>query len=216
MSKRYIILQPIGLNKGSGVVSISKTTVTVSLSGTDEELRLFFLSSGKEVDKIDAGTIKGGYSKSFELSEENANRIDTVVLIRDTEPVIVGSLAPVIPELNNVVKTKEKEVKGNNSQKLLPLGYDDGFNWLKIEDGRFAENYPIIRHIFENINVISRINDAGFYYYGTKGSKALVAIPSETGSSNPFLHIADCARFINGCWTVGADKRERYFYSIVD
>lgn len=222
MSKRYIILQPVGHNKGSGVVSISDSTVTVSIQGTDEELNIYFFCGGATGDKINAGNIRGGFAKSFELAGETAKQIDTVVLLKNGEPIIYGSLAPLlvpvsefnIKESREVKKDKEndKSTPKNNS----PLGYDDGFTWLKIEDGRFAENCPMIRHIFENIGVIGRINDAGFYYYGTNGYKSAVAIPSSKEKGNPFLHIAECARYINGYWTVGADKKERCFYSLVD
>ena len=67
MPKRYIILKPIGNNKGSGVVTLSGENITVSLSGTDEEFLLYFLSSeiGKDELKINAGNIK---IKQFDTS----------------------------------------------------------------------------------------------------------------------------------------------------
>lgn len=215
MSKRYIILQPIGQNSGSGVASVGDTVITVSVSGTDEELNLYFLCGGANGEKINAGTIRGGFAKSFELSKTDTAKIDTVVLLRGSEPVIYGSLAPIMAPLSDfgddIKKSEQHKLTKNNS----PLGIDDGFLWLKIEDGRFAENCAMIRHIFENISVIGRINEAGYYYYGTKGTKSAVAIPS-ANKDNPFLHIADCARLINGFWTVGADKKERCFYSLTD
>lgn len=217
MSKKYIILQPIGQNNGSGVASVAGSTVTVSISGTDEELSLYFVCGGVNGEKINAGTIRGGFAKSFELAEENAGKIDTVVLLRGSEPVIYGSLAPVIAPLTSFSDEKKSEWHTDAAnKKFSPLNMEDGFSWLKIEDGRFAENCAIIRHIFENIAVIGRINEWGFYYYGVDGQKSAVAIPSKENERNPFLHIAECARFINGYWTVGADKKERCFYSLVD
>lgn len=210
MSKRYIILQPVGQFNGRGVASLAETTVTVSLSGTDEELDLFFLS-GKE--KIDAGRLRGGFAKSFELSAENVKKIDSVVLFKDDEPVVYGSvLASGVPL--EVKKNSEGNEKKEN--KPSPLGYADGFTWERIDDGSFAESCPMIRHIFENIAVIGRINEAGYYYFGKNGEKRAVAIPSADKGKNPFLHIAECARYINGCWTVGADKKGRFFYSLTD
>ncbi len=210
MPKRYIILKPIGNNKGGGVVTLFKDTVTVSLSGTEEEFALYFMSSailGNEL-KINAGTIKGGFAKSFTLKEDDVKKIDTVVLLKGSEPLIYGSLAPLMPEINiNNDKSGEKK-EGPD------IG--EGFLWIKVEDGRFAENLPIIRHIFENINVLYKINSLGYYYYGTKGTKAVVAIPSSADEKNPFTHISDCARYIGGCWTVGAEKKEKYFYSLTD
>ncbi|MBQ2941709.1 MAG: hypothetical protein IJD97_05685 [Clostridia bacterium] len=211
MHKRYIILQPIGNNKGSGVVTVSDTTVTVSLKDTTEEYRLFFLNSsltGKDM-KIDAGTVRGGYAKSFTLKKEDASKIDTVVLLKGSEPFIYGSLSPSKAPFSSFEEEKEEREKSI-------LGIEDGFSWIKIEDGRFAENIPIIKHIFENINVIYEINKAGYYYYGKKGDKAAVAIHSENGGKNPFTHLSDCARLIGGYWTVGADKKEKYFFSLID
>lgn len=217
MSKKYIILQAIGQNNGSGVASVAGTSVTVSISGTDEELTLYFVCGGVNGEKINAGTIRGGFAKSFELAEDNAKKIDTVVLLRGSEPVIYGSLAPVIAPLSSFGDEKIPQGRADEMNKRLsPLNMEDGFSWLKIEDGRFAENCAIIRHIFENIAVIGRINEAGFYYYGVNGQKSAVAIPSKENERNPFLHIAECARFINGYWTVGADKKERCFYSLID
>ncbi len=217
MPKRYIILSPIGRNVGNGVVSLGEESITVNLSGTNDELRLFFLSSAfsGEESKIDAGTIKGGIAKSFKLKNEDIRKIDTVVLIKGSEPVIYGSLAPIMPSLTNVIKKTEIKTE-DKADKLFPLGYSDGFSWLKIEDGRFAENIPIVRHVFENINVIAKINSLGYYYYGTKDKKSVVAIPSSKEEKNPFTHISDCARFLGGCWTVGIDKKERYFYSLIE
>ncbi len=217
MPKRYIILQPIGNNKGNGVVTLGDETITVTLSGTKEELKLFFLSSSYpgENSKIDAGTVRGGYAKTFSLKREDIRKIDTVVLLKGAEPVIYGSLAPLMPSLKEAVRAENKEeIKKIDS--LCPLAEEDGFSWLKIEDGRFAENLPIIKHIFENINVIAKINSLGYYFYGTKGVKAIVAIASERGEKNPFTHLSDCARYINGYWTVGIDKKEKYFYSLID
>lgn len=217
MTKRYIILQPIGNNKGNGVVTISDESITINLSGTKEELKLFFLSSSfsGEEGKIDAGTIRGGFAKSYSLSKEDVRKIDTVVLLKGAEPVIYGSLGPFMPSLKQRIKTENvKETK--KQEKLSPLGYDDGFSWLKIEDGRFAENLPIIRHVFENINVIAKINSLGYYLYGTKDAKSIVAIESDAEKKNPFTHLSDCARYINGFWTVGIDKKEKYFYSLID
>lgn len=224
MSKRYIILQPIGHNTGSGVVSISDSTVTVSLTGTDEELNIYFFCKGPSGERINAGNIRGGFAKSFELLGDTAKQIDTVVLLKKGEPVIYGSLAPLMVPVSELRIKENKKIDKDNVQEKgsstpknnSPLGYDDGFTWLKIEDGRFAENCPMIRHIFENIGVIGRINDAGFYYYGTKDYKSAVAIASPKEKGNPFLHIAECARYINGYWTVGADKKERCFYSLKD
>ncbi len=207
MSKRYIILQPVGQFNGRGVASLADNTVTVSLSGTDEELDLFFLC-GKE--KIDAGQLRGGFAKSFELSAENVKKIDSVVLFKDDEPIIYGSV------LSSSVPADMKKKSEGEGGKGSPLGYADGFGWEKIEDGSFAESCPMIRHIFENIAVIGRINEAGYYYFGRNGEKRAVAIPSADKSKNPFLHIAECARYINGYWTVGADKKGRFFYSLTD
>lgn len=209
MSKRYIILGALGSNSGCGVASVSGGEVSVSISGTDEEMELYFLSGGMSGERIDAGKIRGGFAKSFELREEDAKKIDGVLLLRDGEPVIFGSVLPFAPP---EIETEGKK----NEKKLSPLGFDDGFSWLRIEDGRFAENCPMIRHIFENIGVIGRINEAGYYYYGRNGEKSAVAIPSPEKKSNPFAHIAECARYINGYWTVGADKKERCFYSLID
>lgn len=216
MAKRYIILQSIGQNRGNGVVSMTESTITVQLSGTEDEFELYFMGSGAEGVKINAGKIHGGLAKSFELAMDDVKKIDTVVLLKDTEPVIYGSLSPVIPELRNIKEVYPKKETEAPRGKWMPLGFDDGYTWLKIEDGRFAENYPIIRHIFENIYVIGKINMTGFYLYGTKGYRAAVAIPAEKGEENPFRHLSDCARYINGYWTVGADKRERYFFSLTD
>ncbi len=216
MAKRYIILQSIGQNRGSGVVSMTENTITVQLNGTEEELELYFMGAGIDGIKINAGKIRGGLAKSFELAAEDVKKIDTVVLLKNTEPVIYGSLSPVIPELRNIKEAYPKKEPEPPRGKWSPLGFDDGYTWLKIEDGRFAENYPIIRHIFENIYVIGKINIAGFYLYGTKDYRAAVAIPAKQGEDNPFRHLADCARYINGYWTVGADKRERYFFSLID
>ncbi len=217
MTKRYIILQPIGTNKGNGVVTLDDESITVNLSGTKDELKLFFLSSSHsgEEGKIDAGTIRGGFAKSYSLSKDDVKKIDTVVLIKGSEPVIYGSLGPFMPSLKRTIKMEAKE-EIKKHDKLSPLGYDDGFSWLKIEDGRFAENLPIIKHVFENINVIAKINSLGYYFYGTKDVKSIVAIASEKGERNPFTHLSDCARFINGYWTVGIDKKEKYFYSLID
>ncbi len=214
MPKRYIILQPIGKNKGSGVVTLSEETVTVSLNGTNEEYTLYFMSSALKGDglKINAGEIKGGFAKSFTLKEEDVKKIDTVVLLKGSEPFIYGSLAPLFPEFSGISESKGEEEKKVKSV----LGIDDGFSWIKIEDGRFAENCPIIRHIFDNINVLYKINASGYYYYGTKGAKAAVAIPGEGNEKNPFTHLSDCARYIGGFWVVGADKKEKYFYSLTD
>ncbi len=214
MPKRYIILQPIGKNKGSGVVTLTDENVTVSLSGTDDEYTLYFMSSEFKGDmlKINAGEIKGGYAKSFTMRKEDVRKIDTVVLLKGSEPFIYGSLAPVIPEFTGFSREKEEDKKKGKSI----LGIDDGFTWIKIEDGRFAENCPIIRHIFDNINVLHKISTLGYYYYGTKGMKAAVAIPCNENEKNPFAHIADCARYIGGFWTVGADKKEKYFFSVTD
>lgn len=214
MPKRYIILQPIGKNKGSGVVTITDDTVTVSLSGTSDEYTLYFMSSALKGGgiKINAGEIKGGFAKSFTLKEEDAKNIDTVVLLKGSEPFIYGSLAPVIPEFSGVSENKHRDEKKGKSI----LGIEDGFSWIKIEDGRFAENCPIIRHIFDNINVLYKINALGYYYYGTKGTKSAVAIPCGENEKNPFTHLSDCARYIGGFWAVGADKKEKYFYSLAD
>ncbi|MDO5479636.1 MAG: hypothetical protein Q4G23_10800 [Clostridia bacterium] len=213
MLKRYIILQPIGNNKGSGVVTVTDTTVTVSIKGTAEEYRTFFMGSASANDdiKIDAGTVRGGYAKSFTLKKEDASKIDTVVLLKGNEPMIYGSLIPTKRELSAF----PEEAKSGQEESSV-LGIDDGFSWVKIEDGRFAENCPIIKYIFENINVLYRINVSGYYYYGSKNGKNAVAVPSEEGGRNPFTHISDCARFINGYWTVGVDKKEKYFFSLVD
>lgn len=213
MLKRYIILQPIGNNKGSGVVSLNGGNVTVSLSGTSDEYNLYFMSSsegGNEL-KIDAGEIRGGFAKTYTLKEEDVEKIDTVVLLKGNEPFIYGSLAPKIPSFSKEVKEKKASLDKAN----IPDG-NFGFSWIKIEDGRFGENCPIIRHIFENINVLYKINSLGYYYYGTNGVKSAVALPAKEGEKNPFTHLADCARYVGGCWTVGADKKERYFFSLVD
>lgn len=213
MSKRYIILGALSQSGGRGVASVSDSEVTVSITGTDDEMELYFLSGGASGERIDAGRIRGGYAKSFEMREEDLKRIDTVILEKNGEPVLFGSVLPFGPDTGGKIKKKNDEKK---EKKLSPLGYDDGFSWLKIEDGRFAENCPMIRHIFLNIGVIGRINEAGYYYYGRNGEKSAVAIPSPGKKSNPFAHIAECARYINGFWTVGADKKERCFYSLVD
>ena len=157
--------------------------------------------------KIDAGTVRGGYAKSFTMKKEDTAKIDTVVLLKGSEPFIYGSLSPATPHFSSFEEKK--------SEKSI-LGIDDGFSWVRIEDGRFAENYPIIRHIFENINVLYEINKVGHYYYGRKGDKAAVAIYSGNGGKNPFKHLSDCARLIGGYWTVGADKKEKYFFSLID
>lgn len=213
MSKRYIILGALGQSGGRGVASVSDSEITVSISGTDDDMELYFLSGGASGSRINAGSIRGGYAKSFEMKEEDLKRIDTVILEKNGEPVIFGSLLPFRPEKDRTARGINEEGK---AKKLSPLGYDDGFSWLRIEDGRFAENCPMIRHIFLNIGVIGRINEAGFYYYGRNGEKSAVAIPSPEKKSNPFAHIAECARYINGFWTIGADKKERCFYSLID
>lgn len=213
MLKRYIILQAIGNNKGSGVVSLNGGNVTVSLSGTSDEYNLYFMSSaesGQEL-KIDAGEIRGGFAKTYTLKEDDVEKIDTVVLLKGNEPFIYGSLAPKIPSF-----AKGSEEKKASFDKAAIPGADFGFSWIKIEDGRFGENCPIIRHIFENINVLYKINSLGYYYYGTDGVKSAVALPSGEGEKNPFTHLSDCARYVGGCWTVGANKKERYFFSLVD
>ena len=212
MPKRYIFLQPIGKNKGSGVVTLSGENITVSLSGTSDEYTLYFMSSalkGGEM-KINAGEIKGGFAKSFTLKEEDVDKIDTIVLLKGSEPFIYGSLAPLMPELTNISENNKEEGKKSI------LGINDGFTWIKIEDGRFAENIPVVRHIFENINVLYKINSLGYYYYGTKGMKAAVAIEASENEKNPFTHLSDCARYIGGFWTLGVDKKEKYFYSLTD
>ena len=212
MLKRYIILKPIGNNKGSGIVTVTDTTVTVSVKETTDEYKIFFLGSalsGQDM-KIDAGTVRGGYAKSFTLKKEDASKIDTVVLLKGSEPFIYGSLSPAKPPFSSFIEKEE-----NRENKSL-LGIDEDFLWTKVEDGRFAENYPIIRYIFENINVLYEINKQGYYYYGKKDAKAAVAVPSAENGKNPFTHLADCARYIGGYWTVGADKKEKYFFSLVD
>ncbi|MDP4133178.1 MAG: hypothetical protein Q8882_04110 [Bacillota bacterium] len=211
MAKRYIILQGVSGYTGSGVASLCGGTITVSITGTSEEHTIYFMSARDSNIRINAGTIRGGCAKSFELKPEDADHIDSVILVKDGSPVITGTLAPFLPEFKEE-PGEERKKKDNKS----PLGIDDGFNWLKIEDGRFAENIPIIRYIFENINVISRINKYGYYMYGTNGGKSAVAIFSEQGETNPFVHLEDCARKVNGYWVVCADKKEKYFYSIID
>lgn len=213
MPKRYIILKPIGNNKGSGVVTLSGENITVSLSGTDEEFLLYFLSSeiGKDELKINAGNIKGGFAKSFTLKEGDVRRIDTVVLLKGSEPFIYGSVSEGSKEKFFEELTIEK---GDEKDGAVPE--IEGFTWKKIDDGSFAENCPIVRHIFDNINVLYKIYSGGFYYYGINGNKVAVAIPAEKNEKNPFTHISDCARFIEGCWTVGVDKKEKYFYSLRD
>ena len=123
MPKRYIILQPIGNNKGNGVVTIGDETITVNLSGTKEELKIFFLSSSHsgEDSKIDAGTIRGGFAKSYSLSKEDIRKIDTVVLIKDSEPVIYGSLGSFMPSIKHDINNEVKK-DGQKQGKL----------WLRI------------------------------------------------------------------------------------
>lgn len=203
MAKRYIILKQAGNSSASGMVTITDTTVTVSVSGAGEEYGLYFTSKQCPADRIDAGTIRSGMQKTFELSGDDTKKIDTVLLTRDGRTVISGTSAHA-----SVERMKEK------AQNTSPLGFDDGFTWVRIDDGRFAENVPIIRHIFENINVIARISKHRYYYYGTSGQLAAVAVPSSEGEGNPFLHLSDCARYVNGYWVVCANKEEKYFYSV--
>lgn len=65
MSKRYIILGALGSNSGRGVASVSGGEVTVSISGTDEEMELYFLSGGMSGERIDAGKIRGGFAEKL-------------------------------------------------------------------------------------------------------------------------------------------------------
>lgn len=207
MSKRYIILGSVGQMSGRGIASVCGSTVTVSVSDIEGELNLFFIADG---ERIDAGTIRGGVAKSFELAEKDAAKIDAVLIEKNGEVVIYGSSPVSVPTKQSVPECE------NSPKKLMPLGTDDGFLWVKIDDGRFADSCPMIRYILDNIAVIGRINDAGCYYFGKNGDKRAVAVPSAKGSENPFKHIAECARYINGCWTIGADLRERCFYSLID
>lgn len=212
MIKRYIILQPIGQNRGNGVVALATDSVTVSVSDTEEEFSLIFMNASDPTLRIDAGLIRGNLTKTFRLLPENAQKIDTVVLLRQNEPVMFGSLKPgAMPE-----KSAEAEKRSGQPEKRKPDAPIDGYTWTRIEDGRFPDSDPMIRHIFQNIAVIGRINACGFYLYGTNADKAAVAIAAKDNEGNPFLHLADCARKIGGYWTVGADKKERYFFSLCD
>ena len=196
MPGEYIILSPVEKKSGSGVVSFCDFGVSVSVDGVCGKFLVMFLSDDKEIAK---GRIKGGESRCFNLSQEEMNKIDKVLLYSEGKVVMMGA------------KNAEKRPL---PQKKTPFNFIKDYEWERIDGFVLPEDLPIVRFAFGSEDVFWEISKAGHYYYGKKGLRSIIAI--EGKGRNPFSHIEKCARKIENFWVLGINKRDNYFFSVGD
>lgn len=212
MPKRYIILQGLQ-GKGGGVASLSEDNVTVSTNNCQGKFEIWLISSQNPQKREKIGEITGGSAAKFHLKDHAAAQTlptaDTILLTKNKAPAIAGTLAKRLPSFQDGAPVPEE------TGPVSPLGRDK-FAWIKITDGSYPDPAPIVRNIFNNLQTIRRVSKYRTYYYGIYKTHIAVAIPSEADEANPFPHLRDCGRYVNGHWVVCADTKDLYYYSYGD